>query len=178
MNTGLIARRYATALYEYSSDKDTLGNVFEDVQMIRQQFEANEGCVRFLSSPLKKTSEKVAFVETVFKGNVCETTFGFMTFVIRKGRGEVISEIFRVFEDLYKSRNGIYSVCITTAIPLSEAKISEYAEIISRKLNVKTDVSSKCDPSLIGGMVVRVGDKQLDGSIARRLKEIEKQLTA
>ena len=154
MNTGLIARRYATALYEYSSGKDTLGNVFEDVQMIRQQFEANEGCVRFLSSPLKKTSEKVAFVETVFKGNVCETTFGFMTFVIRKGRSEVISEIFRVFEDLYKSRNGIYSVCITTAIPLSEAKISEYAEIISRKLNVKTDVSSKCDPSLIGGMVV------------------------
>ena len=119
----------------FRSDKNMADSVYSDSRMLQSQFKENKSFVQFLSSPLKKQSEKRAFMQTVFSGNVCEAMSAFLLFVVDKGRGEILNEILRVFDNMYRKNTGIYGVCISTAVELPEEKVSGYAAMIGKKLH-------------------------------------------
>lgn len=177
MDVGLIARRYATVLYDFASQRKELEQVNSDAQCIRDAFAEYRSSIEFLSSPIKKISEKKDFLVTVFKNSVTSTMMDFLLFVADKERISVIDDILRVFQSLYKKSLGIKQVDVVTASPLSAEKESSFTSLIEEKLGAKVDAKYSFDSALIGGMIITVDGKQLDCSVQRQLKEIEKSLT-
>jgi F-type H+-transporting ATPase subunit delta len=177
MDVGLIARRYATVLYDFADQRRELDEVNSDAQNIRDAFVANSEVYNFLSSPIKKMSEKKELLFTVFNGNVTSTMIDFLMFVVDKERVSALDDILRVFQSLYKKSLGIKQVDIVTACGLSTEKEKTFVSIIESKLGAKVDASFSVDESLLGGMVITIEGKQLDCSVLRQLKEIENSLT-
>ena len=177
MNGGLIARRYATVLYEYGTEKGDTTQIYADVNMIRNAFAQNTKAIELLASPLQKVSVKKAFLTSVFDGKISAQAAEFIQFVADKGRIGMIDEILRVYQIVYKEHNGIKTAEITTAKELTDSKKTEFSAQLEKKLGAKVETTFKSDASLIGGIVIRVDGKQVDCSIARQLADIEKKLT-
>jgi F-type H+-transporting ATPase subunit delta len=177
MDVGLIARRYATVLYDFATQRNELAQVNTDAQNIRGAFAENRVVYEFLSSPIKKMSEKREFLHSVFNSNVTATMMEFMMFVADKERVSALDDILRVFQTLYKKSLGIKQVDIITACKLSPEKELSFVELIEKKLGTKIDASFSVDEQLLGGMIITIDGKQLDCSIQRQLREIENSLT-
>lgn len=176
MDGGLIARRYATVLYEYGAEKGNTDRIYDDVNMIRSAFASNSKAKELLASPLQKVSAKKTFLKSVFGEKISAQSSEFIQFVADKGRIGMIDEILRVYQIVYKEHNGIKTAEVTTAKELTESKRKEFSDQLERKLNSKVETLFKTDASLIGGVVIRVDGKQLDCSVARQLADIEKKL--
>ncbi|MCQ2202816.1 MAG: ATP synthase F1 subunit delta [Bacteroidales bacterium] len=177
MDGGLIARRYATVLYEYGAEKGKTAEIYDDVNIVRGALSENPRAKELLGSPLTKGAEKKALLSAVFGGRVSQETSDFMSFVVDKEREEMLDEILRVYQVVYKEHNGIKTAEVTTAKELTAEKQSALTAQLSAKLGTQVEVSYKSDASLIGGVIIRVDGKQLDLSVARQLSDIEKELT-
>ena len=176
MNGGLIARRYATVLFEYGMDRGKVDDIYSDATLILNSFKECPEALEFLVSPLKKPSEKKSFLASVFDGKVSELTAEFLSFAVDKGRINMVDEILRVFQTVYKSSKGIHTAEITTAKQVVEEKKADFVAILEKKLGNKVEASFKSDESIIGGIIIRVDGKQIDCSVARQLADIEKSL--
>ncbi len=177
MDGGLIARRYATVLYEYGNEKNNTAQIYADVNMIRKAFAENGKAVEMLASPLQKVSAKKAFLKAVFGDKISTQSYEFIQFVADKGRIGMIDEILRVYQIVYKEHNDIKTAEVTTAKELTDSNKTDFLKQLEVKLGTKVEASFKSDASLIGGVIIRVDGRQMDCSIARQLAEIEKKLT-
>ncbi len=178
MNAGLIARRYATVLYDYADEQGQLTQMYDDAKTVCDTLAGQDVALALLNSPLRKASDKKAFIEKLFSKYVSAPMLKFMLFVIDKRRTELMCEVLRVFRVIYKQKLGIKSARITTAKPVSAANQNAFAKIIEAKAGGKVEMDFEVDETIIGGIIVAIDGKQLDCSITRQLKEIEKGLTA
>lgn len=177
MNGGLIARRYATVLFQYGNEKGKVDEICADATLIRNSFKDCPEALEFLASPLKKASEKKELLASVFDGKVSSLTSEFLSFTVDKDRVDLLDEILRVFIGLYKSAKGIHTAEITTAKDIAIDKQNDFVSILENKLGNKVEATFKSDESIIGGIIIRVDGKQIDCSVARQLADIEKSLT-
>lgn len=177
MNAGLIARRYATVLYDFATEHKVAERVYNDTKLLLEVFTSKPSIMQFLNSPLRKPSEKLSMIKSTFENIVIEETMQFINFTIEKSRIGMIDEVLRVFQSIYKKRLGIKSVDITTAKDLTDKTEKNFTSIIENKLKSKVEMSFKTDESIIGGVIINIDGRQLDCSVQRQLKEIEKELT-
>ena len=130
-----------------------------------------------MTHPKINKEEKLKVVTEVFKGRVSDELLGFLTIVISKDRYQDIDEILDYFLTEVKKYKGIGVATVTTAVPLKE----EQCKKIEKKLLDTTDYKTmemhyKQDKTLIGGMVIRIGDRVVDSSISTKLNELQKEL--
>lgn len=178
MNAGLIARRYATVLYDFATDAKEAERVYTDARNVSLSLSASEAAMQLMSSPMRKPSEKKALLEQVYGSYVCSTTMRFMTFVVDKGRAELLCEMLRVYGAVYRKRQGIKSACITTATELSTDKQQSFTTMLEAKTQSRVETTYKTDADIIGGIVVAIDGRQIDCSVKNQLKEIERKLMA
>ena len=176
MNIGLIARRYATVLIEYANKKGDLEQTYQSVGNIREALAQSPASVAFLASPLRKQSEKLKLVNEVFAKNVAQSLADFLIFLVERERIDIVDDILRVFQSLYRKRKGIKNAVITTAIELSAEKQAKLTKELSSKLNAPVEAYYNADSDIIGGVIFTIDGKQLDNSVKHQLQEIEKQL--
>ncbi|MCF0189945.1 MAG: ATP synthase F1 subunit delta [Marinilabiliaceae bacterium] len=176
MNSGLIARRYATVLFDYARERGIEDGVYEDTRNIREALSVSAEAMAFVCSPVRKPSEKKRLIEQVFSQVVKAETIQFLNFVIDKDRAVMLCEILRVYGVVYKEHKGIRTAVVTTA-KVTESHMQErIKQLLEEKLGAVVEASFKDDPSLIGGVIVEVDGRQIDTSIKRQLIDIEKQL--
>lgn len=177
MNESIIAHRYALALYGYASDKKIDQVVYNDAKLIREQLTTSKPGMKFMESPNVKTSVKKLFLKKVFSNHIHDGTLNFLNLVVDQLRQSLMDDMLRIYEDIYKKNNNIFSVNITTATELDNEQKMHFKQIIAQKIKGVADLTVKVNPELIGGMVLRINDKLLDTSIRSQLKRIEKQLS-
>lgn len=176
MNAGLIARRYATVLYDYAAEQGETQQVYADARNVAASLLESNAALSFLASPLRKPSEKKTFLASVFGSSVCASTLRFMNFTADKGRESLLCEILRVFGIVYRKRLGIRSASVVTATQLSAQKQKDFAAMLEDKTQSKVEVEYATNADLIGGIVVEIDGKQIDCSVKNQLKEIERKL--
>ncbi|MDO4461577.1 MAG: ATP synthase F1 subunit delta [Bacteroidia bacterium] len=176
MNSGLIARRYANVLFDFAQEHQATEAVYSDANNVYQALSGSQEAMAFLTSPLRKPTEKKALVEKVFANVVSPTTARFMAFVIEKGRANMLAEILRVYGIVFKEHNGIKTAIVTTAVPLEAQKQESVLASLKEKLGAPVDATFKSDPSLIGGVIFEVDGSLVDCSVKRQLLDIEKSL--
>lgn len=174
-----IASRYAKSLLDLAKDQNVMAEVVSDIEGFSKMVE-NRDFYLLLKSPIIKVGKKAEILNLLLEGKVNKLTKAFLDITLRKGREGYLPEIANEFLNQYKRMQGISSVKLVTATPISESTIEAIkAKLLASEVTDKSvEIESSVDESLIGGFIVQIGDKQIDASVAHKLAELAKTMTS
>ena len=127
-----------------------------------------------LKSPIIKTDKKISILSEIFSKNISETTMAFINIITNKKREMHLEAIATSFINLYKSHKNIKTVSITTAAPVSDQTKSEIMSYIKKTGGDEVELTEIVNEDIIGGVIIKMGDKQLDASVTRKIKKLKK----
>lgn len=171
-----IAARYAKSLMELAVEQDLLAQVNLDMRSLQAVSQQNPDLVRMLKSPIIKPDKKSAILKEVFSKSFNKLTQAFIETVVRKRREMFLPLIAQEFGKQYNQRNGISTATVTSATALTEGMQASVKEFIEKETNTRIDLTTKVDPNIIGGLVIRIEDNLYDSSIANKLNRLKKEL--
>ena len=173
----LVSKTYGDALFGLALEKEMLTEVWEEVKAIDTILKDNPDFVMALNHPRISESEKITLVQNIFGDSVSDIIIGFLVTVIEKGRTKELGKIFEYFSDKAREYNNIGVAYVSTAFPLSD---EQKEQVVTRLIDVTDyvgfEMNYSVDPDLIGGMVIRIGDRVVDNSIKNKLNILSKSL--
>jgi len=170
-----IAQVYARALFEVAKEHGLLDQVRDDLTQFAQALSDTRELAVFFFSPYFSTEEKKDGLKRVVTG--AEPVFmNFLEALIERGRMPAIFRIRDDYQDLWEEERHLLAVEVTSAIELDKATISSIGDRIGEQTKRTVELSSKVDPNILGGIVLRVGNVILDASIRSRLEQLRKQV--
>lgn len=176
MQNPRLSAVYAKSLADLAIEKKSLDAVYSDMRFIKSVCIASREFVQLLKSPIIFTDKKQAILTDITKGKISDLTAAFNTLLIKKGREGYLPQIADAFIEQYNIINGINSVKVTTATPLSEKnKQSILAKLKTEVGFDKVELETSVDADLIGGFVLEFNNNLVDASVARDLRDIKKQ---
>lgn len=169
--------RYAKALIEQAKDQSALEAVHKDVLLIQQSLDDSNELVLLLESPIVKTEKKIQILKEIYNGKVNDLTLKFLLMIAEQKRESALPAIIDRFIEVYNEEHGIATVQVTTATEISDDIRKELRKRIMQSYNFKqVELKEIVDEKLIGGMMIRIGDKQIDESIRRKLNQVHQEL--
>ncbi len=169
-----VASRYAKSFLELSIDLKELEQSHQSMLLIRRVCDENRNFVRLLTNPVIRYDYKLRVIRRIFKGRVNELSSRFMELLCRKGRENILPEIAKVFLEKYNQYKGIVIAEVESAAPLSEDLRKAFRDIVGKDKN-EVVLEEHITKELIGGFILKVGDKQLDNSLRTKLKKLERE---
>ena len=176
MDQSAITVRYAKAFFSLAQEKSLLDTLKSDIELIYSVCKESVEFILLLESPVVKTSKKTKLISSVFKGNVNDLTLNFLELITQNKRETNIPGICHNFLDLTRKNQNIKSAVLTTASELSSQAINKIKELLGDELKAEIELTTKINEELLGGMVLRIDDKQYDASVATQLKKIKQTL--
>jgi F-type H+-transporting ATPase subunit delta len=173
----IVASRYAKSLIDLATEKGQLEAVYADMIQVKSVCENSREFIIFLNSPIIKADKKIATIKAVFEGKFNPMTSGFLTIVASKRRESIIPEMAVSFIEQYKTQKNILTAIVTSANGLDAATKQKALDLIKTQLNGEVELVEKTNSDLIGGFILKVGDKQIDKSVSRQLSNLKKELT-
>jgi F-type H+-transporting ATPase subunit delta len=173
-----LARRYAKSLIDLAVETGQLDVVFRDLKLLQEVCSSNRDFVNFLRSPVISPDKKEKIFHVLFGARVSELTAKFCVLLIRKGRESNLPEIAQAGIQQFRHIRHIRQVKITTAVPLAEALTEDLVRRITEEIpDRQIELEKAVDADLIGGFILETENTVFDASIARDLKDMEKQFT-
>lgn len=174
----LVSKVYGDALFETALDRDKADVFYEEVCALESILKDNPELMALLANPQIVKEEKVAIMGQIFSGKISEELMGFLSIVVEKDRQGELIPIFDYFIQRVKEFKKIGSVSVTSAVELrKEQKTRLEEKLLATTHYVELEMHYQVDPDLIGGMVIRIGDRVVDSSIRTRLYELKRELT-
>ena len=173
----LISKTYGDALFELAVEKDKVDVLLEEIVQLQEVLSENDEFGKLMNHPKIIKEEKIQVAKDVFAGRISEELLGFLTIIISKDRYKDINEILDYFIAEVKRYKGIGIATVTTAIPLKEEQCKKIEQKLLDTTGYKEmEMHYQTDESLIGGMLVRIGDRVVDSSVKTKLNELQKEL--
>ena len=171
------ARVYAEALFEAGKDKENLDALHEQLGQFADAVDGNRDLQVFLFSPYLSSADKKDGLHRVVEGSEPEL-MNFLELLVEKGRMPDVFRIRRELDELWKHENRRLDVTVTSAVELDPAVVSKIGDEVEKQTGEKVDLSSEVDGSILGGIVLRVGNMVLDASIQTRLEKLRKSVAS
>ena len=176
MNQSKISVRYAKAVFETASEQGFLERLYADFNLISKSISDSKEFYHVITSPVIKSADKINLLSTVYKAQVAPLTMRFLEMLVENNREAYISDIARNFAVLYRKSKHIKEVVLTTPTGI-DAKISDkLASTVAIAYKSSVEIKEELKPEMIGGVVVRIDNLQLDMSVATQLREIKESL--
>ena len=173
----IIANRYAEALFELSEEENITKEIYNELNNVVDILKNNKDLDNVLKSPLVAKSEKVQLIETLFNTKINNNLKNFLKILVEKGRISSLKSIELTFKELLNDKHNIIEGTVISAIPLTDEKVKELEEKLSKKYNKNVTLENKVDKSVLGGVLVRLGNTEIDGTIKTRLDGLKNQLS-
>jgi len=173
-----IARRYAAAIFSLAQERNAVEPVGRDLAAILDAISSDEGVQRFFYAPVFDRTEKAKIINDAFGKAVHEVALHSVLLLIRKRRERYLRDILKQYRALEIESSGRESLEIVSARELGPADLDALVERLSKLYNKRFVVTKRVDPELIGGLRLTMGDRRIDGSIAGRLNELARSLSA
>ncbi|MGZ3902975.1 MAG: ATP synthase F1 subunit delta [Bacteroidia bacterium] len=173
----IVANRYAHSLLQLAVEKGQLEKVYADMQFVKEVCDKHRDFINFLNSPIINTDKKLVVLKEVFKGHVSDITLNYFVVLANKRRESYTGEIAKAFIAQYKEHKNILTAVITSAVGIDSTVKSKVLELVKQTTKGEVELVEKIDKDLIGGFVLRIGDKQVDASVARKLNDLRKTFT-
>jgi F-type H+-transporting ATPase subunit delta len=170
-----IAEVYARALFEAALGQERLDIVREQLGEFADVLASNQDLQVFFFSPYFSTTEQKAGLEQALSG-ADPLIENFLDMLIENRRMPVLAATRSRLEELWEQENHRLPVEVTSAIELDEKIVSEIGERIGEQTGQKVQLTSRVDPDILGGIVLRVGNSILDASIRNRLEQLRKDV--
>ena len=172
------ASRYAKSLLELARDKGKLDEVHQDMLLFNKVCDENFAFVLMLRNPIINHPKKRAVLHGLFKSKTDPLTMAILDITTRKNREKLLPVIAKEFHYQYNIERGIQEASITTTFELDDSLRKKFNEIIIEISKAKTlSLEEKIDENIIGGFLLKVGDKQVDESISNKLKQLRLKLS-
>lgn len=173
----LISKTYGDALFELAVEEDKVDALLEEIGQLQQVLSENGEFGRLMNHPKIIKEEKIQVAKNVFGGRLSDELLGFLIIIISKDRYRDIDAILDYFVAEVKQYKGIGVATVTTAVPLREEQCRKIeGRLLDTTSYTKMEMNYLLDKSLIGGMVIRIGDRVVDSSISTKLNELQKEL--
>jgi ATP synthase F1 delta subunit len=170
-----IASVYARSLFEVAQEQGKLDTIHDELGEFADALNASHELRVFLFSPYFSTKEKIEGLSRAVTG-ADETTVNFIELLIEKHRTPAIFRVRAEFHALWEEENKLLPVQITSAVELDESTVQHVGDRISEQTGRKVELSTRVEPDILGGIIVRVGNSILDASIRNRLENLRKQV--
>ena len=171
-----VARRYALALYQEAQEKSATDRIDEDLDVLRDTLDGSQELVSFFESPIIPRDKKEAVIQRLFEGKLSALTLSFLRLLVEKEREDLLLAIVTAYGDLRDERLGIVEAHVRTAQPLAYEETETLRKRLEAREGKQVRLKIDVDPSLIGGLVVRIGDQVYDRSVRHQLKTLRGQL--
>lgn len=168
------ASRYAKALLNLSLENNKIDNVYSDIVSLSKTIEGSTELQTLLKSPIVNGEKKQEIFKSLFGGSFSELSINYINLLIGKNRESLLPEITTQFIAQFKSHKNIVTAEVTSAIKLTPELTKKVLTLV--KHDGEVEIIEKVDASLIGGFIVKVGDKQIDASIAKKFKDLRKEI--
>lgn len=173
-DTSGIAERYATALYDMADEAKQLDSVADDLRGLKSLLEDSADLRRLVRSPLIGRQVQTAAIMAVLeKAGVGDLTRRFVGVVGRNRRLFAMGGMIDAYLAMLARRRGEETAYVSSAAALSDAQLARLAEALRQAVGSKVRVETAVDPSLIGGLVVRVGSRMVDSSVRTKLQRMQ-----
>src|SRR5947209_16596277 len=170
-----IGQVYARALFEAAIEHEELDEVQEQLSTWADALGQNKDLQTFFFSPrFSSTEKKDAIRRIIENGN--ERFLNFLELLAERGRLPATFRIRKAFDELWREEHKMLPVEVTSAIELDESLVRSIGERIEDKTGRRIELTSRVDPDIIGGLVLRVGNRILDASVSGRLQRLRRQI--
>ena len=151
----LVSKTYGDALFEVALEKNQLDEFLDEVKAAQTAIEENKELFKLMSHPKIVKEEKIKIITDIFTGKVSEELVGLLRMIVDKGHFEQVDSVFTYFIDEVKEYKNIGTAYVTSAMELSDAQKA----------------------AVIGGMVIRIGDRVVDSSVRTKLYDLTRELS-
>lgn len=164
-----IGKRYAEAIYEISEEKNKIKEVYELLSNVMELYKIDIDFKNFITSPLINFEEKILTLKEIFSSTDIET-LDILFYILKKNRIEAIREIVAEFLKIHYRKNRILDVKAIFTRELSEEQKDKLIAKLSQKTGKEINLEVVVDKNILGGGILKIGDKVIDGSIRRDLE--------
>jgi len=171
-----VARRYAHALFQVALDAGTVDTVAAELESLETLREEDPSFLEFLVSPEVLADRKNEFIDTVFGPRVSELTLRFLHLLVEKKRIASLPDACREFARLGEEHRGLVRAQVRTAVALGPEQEARLKKDLDRITGKEVLIEKTIDPSLLGGIVVNLGNRVIDQSLRRGLKRMRERL--
>lgn len=165
---------YAKAIFELAGAEDELARVDRELSAVARSIETSAELRQTLTDPSLPSDRKQAIVDKLMGGRVSPLTMRIVDLIIGQGRVSEMPAVVARLAEYAANTAGKAIAEIRTAVELDEATVKRLSEALSRATGRELDVRTVVDPSVIGGVVARVGDTVFDGSVRKRLDSLRR----
>jgi F-type H+-transporting ATPase subunit delta len=174
LSANAIARRYAKALVQLAAEESAVDKFHDELAKVEALFSAHPELGSLLSNPAYGIEAKLdTLKELAARLSLSDTIRNFLLLLQERSRMTCLPAIFTCYCVLADELSGVVRPVITSALPLDDARIAEIRGALEKSTGKKVILNVEIDPSLIGGVVTKIGDKVLDGSVKTQLTRIE-----
>ncbi|HUW64779.1 MAG TPA: F0F1 ATP synthase subunit delta [Spirochaetia bacterium] len=178
MLKGAVASRYAQALFDIACEQDLVDKWQAELEGVAETVGSVRELQRALYHPRITTAEKHNLLAGVFASQVSKITLNFLFFLVDRHREVFVGDIVETYVKLADARRGLVEARVDSALELSAAERDRLNVIMEKVTCKKVRARYRVEPSLMGGVVVRIGDRVLDGSLRTRMAALADQLKA
>ena len=177
MSQNKAAARYAKSIIDLSQENNALEVVKGDMDLISKVIDSHPELEAILKNPIVPTDKKGGILKDLFLGKVSAITSSFLQLMVSKGRSAILFYAAKEVVKQYNELKGIVTAEVSSAIALTAESRAQIISIVKKELGAnEVIVEEKVNPNLIGGFVLKVGDKQFDASIANGLNKLKHEL--
>lgn len=172
-----VAERYAAALLDTATEETQLAAVEADINAIGQMLDENEDLRRLVRSPVFSADDQASAVEKVLQQAGASTlTMNFFKLLARNRRLFATEGIVRSFKALAADARGEMQAEVVSAIALSDDQLDELRSTLKASVGKDVTLETKVDPSLLGGLVVKIGSRMIDSSLKTKIATLKTRM--
>jgi F-type H+-transporting ATPase subunit delta len=176
MLAGAVAGRYAEALYQIAVQDNIVDQLESELKAVDSVLAESEPLRKIILHPRISANEKKEVLASLFQDRISEVALNFLGFVMDCQREAFLVDITEYFTGMANKARNISDIQVTSAVELTEQEKTNMAAAMAKCTGTKVKLAYDVEQELLGGVVVRIGDKVIDGSVRTRLQTLREHL--
>lgn len=172
------AKRYAEALFDVVQSRGTVDQTERDLETVHQALLESDDLRKVLTHPRVSKEKKKALLATIFKEDVSQEVLNLLKVIVDRGREAIFVGLKGAFTAIADEARGIVEMTVTTAQPLTKEEEDKLVHAVSSHLGKQLRVRAQVDPNVIGGVLIKIGNRLYDGTLAGKLNRFSQALKA
>ncbi len=171
-----LAKRYADALLQVAAGRGELDAVLSDLKLASSAYDSSDDLKKFMDHPAVSVNDKKAAVKEIFENKILVDSLNFLYVLVEKNKFSLIDTILYCYEEGMDVVRNILKVDVISAVEIDEDLKDALKVKLESKFQKSVKFEYKVNPEIIAGVILKIKDKTIDGSMAHKLECLEKQL--